>query len=64
MAESQASMLEKGTIKRTYWGSQSLKPLENPHWLLDYMSTGFSIAFLRVLNSPRIHDTNFEFFDI
>ena len=30
---------------------QSLKSMENPHWLLDYLFTGFSMAFLCALNT-------------
>ena len=35
-------------------GVQSLKPMGNPHWLLDYLFLGFSKASSRALNSPIV----------
>ena len=35
-------------------GIQSSKPMRNPHWLLNYPFTGFSMASSHALNSPNV----------
>ena len=43
-----------GPSREHIGGVQSLKPLENYHWLLDYPLTWFSMASLRALNFPNV----------
>ena len=44
--------LNTGPLREHVGGVQSLKPMVNPHWLLDYPSIGFSMVSSRALNSP------------
>ena len=42
-----------GPLREHIGGVQSLQPSGNLHWLLDYVSRGFSMASLHALNSPN-----------
>ena len=43
-----------GSSRESIGGVQSLKPVGNSHWLLDYPSSEFSMASSCALNSPII----------
>ena len=48
-----AAGLKVGPLEEQIGGVQSLKPLRNSHWLLNYPSHRFSVVWLRIPNYPN-----------